>query len=578
MRFLNFIVGVLALALSTCSNTNGYAETSDYKIAGNWSGSLDTGTAKLKIILTISEDKQGQLQAVLETPDQAPGRKIPVNNISTIDDQLHFRLQTLGASYDGQWNNERQSWIGKWKQSGQELSLDLKPGLPQAKATIPGMDGIWKGSITRNNQKTRFVISIQTSKYGTAATFGSPDYGISGLAVEALSRSGSSVRFVVPATGVEYSGQLTEDTNSMTGTWKFPGRPDGSVTFIRTSSSAEPEVKNRPQQPEEPFNYHVEEVKFNNPENQNVVLAGTLTLPHGSGPFSAAILISGSGPQDRDESVWTHKPFAVLADHLTRQGIAVLRYDDRGFGESTGLFTGATSADFATDANAAVAYLMSRSEINHQAIGFIGHSEGGVIAPIATVNNLNIAFMILLAAPGTDFAEIAISQRNMFSIMQGATESELTVTEPVVRKIYRVLKDSETRQIAESKIRAMLTPLILKQLGTTASNKEALIKELSRDWLRYLFQYNPAQIFSQINIPVLALNGTLDKLVPADPNLKAIGNNLTHNADVTITKLQGLNHLFQTAQTGGLGEYSEISETFSPTALDIISDWVKARF
>ena len=268
----------------------------------------------------------------------------------------------------------------------------------------------------------------------------------------------------------------------------------------------------------------------------------------------------------------------MLADHLTRQGIAVLRYDDRGFGESTGSHGTATSADFATDANAAVRYLATRPEIDRNAIGLIGHSEGGVIAPIAAVGNEDIDFVVLLAGPGTSTLQLIRSQRHLMGLSQGMSEEDLARTDQVIDRIATAVAASSGKEDAEDRVLALLTAEALETLGVPETRRDMVVQQFTSPWYRYFVQYEPAAFLSRIRVPVLALNGSLDVQVPAEENLAGITAALANNPDVTIRELEGLNHLFQTAQTGALGEYADIEETFSPVALETVARWIRARF
>ena len=289
------------------------------------------------------------------------------------------------------------------------------------------------------------------------------------------------------------------------------------------------------------------------------------------------MLITGSGPQDRDQTLLGHKPFAVLADHLTRHGVAVLRYDDRGVGRSTGEFAAATSAHFATDASAAVRFLLTRPEIHREGIGFIGHSEGGMVAHIAAVNDADPDFVILLAAPG-NLMQLAQSQERLLGLSQGVSEEELARMQPVMTDVLAAVAKSASAEDARARVRAVLTLEALATLKAPESRRELLVQQLANEWFRYLLQYKPAASLSRIRMPILALNGALDRQVPADENLSAIKAALAHNADVTIRRLDGLNHLFQTARTGAIGEYAAIEETISPVLRSIVTEWIEARF
>jgi pimeloyl-ACP methyl ester carboxylesterase len=309
-----------------------------------------------------------------------------------------------------------------------------------------------------------------------------------------------------------------------------------------------------------------------------VTLAGTLTIPEGRGPFPAVILISGSGPQDRNESLFGHKPFAVLADHLSRNGIAVLRYDDRGVGASTGNHARATSAEFAVDANTAFRFLLGRREIKQNAIGFVGHSEGGMIGPLAAANNDRVAFLVLLAGPGTSIEQLLLSQRRLVALSQGASNELLDKSEPIIRDILHAVRVAPDSQSAMDSIRVALPAARLQAFGASESQRDAIAGAFTSTWMRYFIKYEPAPFLSRLHVPVLALNGSKDLQVPPAENLAAIRVALASNRDVTIRELPGLNHLFQTAETGSVAEYERIPETFAPSALDLITGWIRARF
>ena len=299
-----------------------------------------------------------------------------------------------------------------------------------------------------------------------------------------------------------------------------------------------PLSKRRPQMPHPPFDYTVEAVTFSNPK-VHILLAGTMTLPRGPGPFAAAILISGSGPEDRDETIFGHKPFAVLADYLTRAGIAVLRFDDRGVEKSGGDFVSATTDDFASDVRAAILFLASQPKINPKVIGLIGHSQGGGVGPIAAVDNPSVAYLVLLAAPATSMTELLLSQRRIMGVMQGRTEATLAADEPTLTRLYEAVAKADDRAVARARVSAMLTPSVMKQLSISAALKPATVDQLTGDWLRVLLHYDAPSTLAAIHVPMLALNGSLDRQVPSAPNLAAIQHALTNNPDVTVRQLAG---------------------------------------
>ncbi len=569
----------LFFALLTLSSATPSAASAIEPVAitGTWNGSLHLPTGALALELVVRRNADESLSATLESIDQAPGQLIPVSRVQIEGARLKIEINALSATYDGKWQAADGSWVGNWSQ-GQELPLTFKKGPAAALPTVAGLDGIWRGALTRNGVQLRLILHIVSATRGTAALLDSPDVGATGLQVSDLMRTGEQVSFRVPMAQVHFVGKLDEGVSRFVGSWQREGQPEATVAFARDAPNAGASTQPRPQTPIAPFDYEQEEIRFENPEVGGVTLSGTLTLPKRGAPFAAAILLSGSGPQDRDESLFGHKPFAVLADHLTRHGIAVLRYDDRGIAKSTGKFAGATSLDFASDARAAVAYLATRDDINPRAIGLIGHSEGGVVAPLAAIGNEAIAYLVLLAAPGTNMSEILISQRRLMGVMQGISEQKLKDSEPLLAEIYAQIASAPTRAEARRRVKKLLTAEALTELELEKSGRASVIDQLTRDWLRELLRYDAVATLRKINIPLLAINGSLDRQVPATENLAAIERAVRDNPDATVQLMPGLNHLFQTATTGAMGEYPDIAETFAPAALELITDWINARF
>ena len=343
---------------------------------------------------------------------------------------------------------------------------------------------------------------------------------------------------------------------------------------------------NRPQEPESPFNYTSEEIYFTNVKANSIKLAGTFTLPKGIKNPPVAVLISGSGPQNRNEELMNHKPFLVISDYLTNNGIAVLRYDDRGISESEGDFKTATSFDFATDVEAAIEYLKTRTDIDTSKIGLIGHSEGGLIAPIVASRNKDIAFIILLAGTGVNGGKILETQSRRASELAGANSAILNENEKLTKIIYRIIRNNSDTDTIKTKIAKELNdfktnnPMSILAPAITPTLIEQQFNILKSKWLLTFIRIEPKDYLEKTTCPVLALNGSKDFQVLPELNLNAIKNALEtgENKDFTIKELEGLNHLFQTAETGSMQEYSQIEETFSPIALEIIKDWILKRF
>ena len=341
-----------------------------------------------------------------------------------------------------------------------------------------------------------------------------------------------------------------------------------------------PTVVNRPQTRRPPFPYRQEEVSYENALD-GVTLAGTLTLPEGPGPFPAALLITGSGAQDRDESVFGHRPFLVIADHLTRAGVAVLRVDDRGVGGSTGGSERATSADFAGDVRAGVAFLRTRARIAPNRIGLIGNSEGGIIAPMVASEDETVAFVVLLAGPGLVGEEILYLQSGLIARASGATPQIIAANRRTQEQLFAIVKDDS---LTPTEARKGMTEVLEADESLPAGAEgEGFVSYqlavLESPWMRFFIEHDPAPVLKRVRCPVLALNGTLDLQVPWKENLEAIREALetAGNQDVTVMELPGLNHLFQHAETGLVTEYGQIEETFATEVLDLMTTWILER-
>jgi hypothetical protein len=380
--FTILTVGFLILLVTGLASAQSVADRS-----GDWLATLETPGGDMRLQVTVTIDEDGEQTAVLESLDQAPGQLIPISSVAISLDRFEFSIAAIGARFEGEWNDSEGSYDGVFSQ-GMQIPTSFARPTGDTAIFIDGMDRVWEGQLIRNDTELEFALNIQTGEDGTRVTLDSISQAAYDIPVRNFNRSGDAVSFQVPAANVTYQGQVNGDT--LSGDWMRPGFDTVTVAFERVSETVE--APNRPQTPQAPFPYTIEEVRIDNPEAEGVTLAGSLTVPEGEGPFPGVVLISGSGPQDRDETVWTHQPFAVLADHLTRQGIAVLRYDDRGFADSTGDFASATSYDFASDAAAVAQWMRNHPMIN--AVGLAGHSEGGLIAPIVAAEHSDTAFVI----------------------------------------------------------------------------------------------------------------------------------------------------------------------------------------
>jgi pimeloyl-ACP methyl ester carboxylesterase len=422
-------------------------------------------------------------------------------------------------------------------------------------------------------------VELARADGGWAGTIDIPQQGATGLPLEMTQVEGKTVVFSIAGVPGQPTFNGTLEGDRISGAFTQGGR---AFEFELVRSTAQ--AQRRPQDPQPPFPYRVEEVTFN---NQDVTLAGTLTIPEGVGPFPAVVLLTGSGPQNRDEEIFDHRPFWVIADHLSRNGIAVLRYDDRGVGGSTGNLMQSTTADFADDALAAVALLRERREIAVDRIGLLGHSEGAMVAPIAASRSEDIAFVVLLAAPGVRITDLLALQTEY--VVRAAGRPEEAVEEYV--ETSRQLMAAATADESPAEKRAEIRRLVMRQNELAPEEQrargdaleqliEASVAQMTALWYQHFLRYDPTDALAGVKVPVLALNGELDLQVISTQNLPALQAALmaAGNKDVTTRSMPSLNHMFQHAETGSIEEYGAIDETISPEVLDIITEWIRERF
>jgi uncharacterized protein len=442
------------------------------------------------------------------------------------------------------------------------------------------LEGNWLGNIDSRGQTIRLGFHIEKNDKGFEGYVLSPDQSQEHFPLEGITQTGDSVTLKCKKVHLTYRAAIVQTCDSLYGVWEQAG----SVALAMWRVDVLPEME-RPQEPHMPFPYSSEDVTFPNKKG-GFNLAGTLTYPSSGGPFTAVIMITGSGAQDRNEELLGHKPFLVIADYLTKHGIAVLRYDDRGVGGSGGDFGKSTSLDFATDAEAAFAFLKTNSHINPKMVGLMGHSEGGMIAPIIASRNKNVAFIVLLAGPGTTGKQILISQSELIGRADSVPEKELQDNLAMSRKIYELIeKEKDSKKLADG-IReviknstADLTEDQKKEAGLTDAAITGMIMTVTSDWFTTFLRLDPSVYLKKVKCPVLALNGEKDLQVPCKENLAAIETALKSggNTHYLIKEMPGLNHLFQHCTSGSPTEYIRISETFSPEVLGIIAKWINEQ-
>jgi pimeloyl-ACP methyl ester carboxylesterase len=469
----------------------------------------------------------------------------------------------------------------------------------------PTLAGDWSGSLKFGAASLKIVFHVTAAGTEYSATMDSPDQGARGIPVSAVRLDGRSVTFEVSAIGGQYSGTLSESGESIEGTWKQSGlslpldlaRQPAQTSQVPAETSREPAQEPAVgDEPSPPFPYTAEDVGFGD-EKAGVRLAGTLTVPEGKGPFPGVVLVSGSGPQNRDEEILGHRPFLVLADYLTRRGIAVLRYDDRGVGDSEGSFQSATTFDFADDARAALDFLAGRPEIDARRVGVIGHSEGAIVASILAARGAEdgqaadenskagarAAFIVLLGGPGVRGDELLLMQSAALGRAMGVSEEQISEANRLNRELYSIaMSDGDIPALREKVVGVMEDPidstsdLTEQEKDAYKAQIQALADQLLSPWMRTFLALDPSDYLRKVGVPVLALDGSKDLQVPARENLAAVAAALESagNGAATLIELEGLNHLFQHATTGLPSEYGEIRETFAPEALQHIGDWI----
>jgi pimeloyl-ACP methyl ester carboxylesterase len=460
-------------------------------------------------------------------------------------------------------------------------SAGSRTAAPPAASTA--IVGTWEGKLAGH---IRFVLHVQRDSTGALrSSADSPDQHATGLEVDSVAVVGDSLHFTMTKLGGGYDGLMNAARTEIDGTW-HQGGAAVLLVFHPYVPGSEPEQDGGVQEPKPPFPYDAIDVTYPNPAAKDVILAGTLTLPKGAAGVACAILITGSGPEDRDETLFGHKPFLVLADYLTRHGIAVLRSDDRGVGGSSGTQERATSDDFAGDVRAAVAFLKGRKDVDPTKIGLIGHSEGGLIAPMVAASDKSLGFIVLLAGPGVPGDSILITQSLLISKSMGYSDSMATSAQNAQRELIVAAKSAPDSATLAAKLKVVIRGQIerlpkdqqeaLGDLDKIAASQAQLLRA---PWMQFFLSHDPRPVLAQVQCPVLALNGDKDVQISAEQNLPAIREALLKggNKDATVEAIPGLNHLFQTSRTGSLAEYQTIRETFSPVALQKIGDWIGAR-
>ncbi len=556
-------------------------ESPDIGAESTWQGTLDLGAASLRIQFQFTRQEDGTYAGKLVSLDQG-NTVIELDSVEIVDRTLTLACKKLNVKYTGTLDKTNQTISGTFTQ-GADLPLDLVK--VEVAKDLKHIES-WKGFLKAGPREFDFQIRVfQDENKKLHAKLDSFSENLGDLGLEITKSDETSFDFKLPITKAAYVGKFNADKNRIEGKWQ-QGGGEFDLNFEKIGLAATRSVTppKRPQNPEKPLPYREREVEYENAADK-VTLSGTLTLPKPPGKYPAAILISGSGGQDRNESLLDHKPFLILSDHLTRAGFAVLRFDDRGIGKSTGDHATADTRDFARDVAAAIDFLKQQVEIDPTKIGLIGHSEGGLIAPIVATSRNDVAFIVMLAGPGVTGREIVLNQTGLIEQAEGASPEVSAINREFLAVTFELMASDKTNDEIKSLLRVRFEELRQKlpkekQAEMTSAVFESSVTPMLSPWFRYFLTYDPRPALTKVRCPILALNGSLDLQVDPKLNLPELKTALaaSGNKDIQVVELPGLNHLFQTAKTGSPTEYRAIEETMSPSALNTISDWLSKRF
>ncbi len=544
----------------------------EYKL---WYGVLKTTTREFRFVIEL-DPAEGASSGTLRSLDEG-NQLFELSRVTTDDHTLKFSLPVTLATYEGELSENATRATGHWIQRGVKLPLSLTKV-----KTVPKPDIKLTYIGTVNAIVQRIEVSFVELETGEIY-FNSISQKVGGFVASKEVNKDGEITFRVPAVDGTFHGRYQNGQNTrLKGKWtQGLVSLDLELTSQKAGSDKLGVVEKkvaRPQTPQPPFRYKREQVKVEVP-NCNVTLAGTLTIPEGE-IKSAVVLISGSGPQDRDETIFEHKPFWVIADHFARNGIATLRYDDRGVAKSTGTFSTATSYDLAEDAEAAFDFVARRGEFQHTMIGICGHSEGGLLAPLIAARNPRVGFLVLLAAPGVNGEEIILSQGPLLMRARGISEADITTQQAIQKIVLKMIRDDQ--QADDDLLANLLREALgddLDEMPQLVQKVQAGLSQQGTPWLREFLKLDPKVALAKVKCPVLAINGTKDLQVDPVLNLPAIRDTLAEsgNRNVEINVYPGLNHLFQACRTGLPAEYGTIEETFNVVPLQRMTSWTLAH-
>ncbi len=560
-------------------------------LPGAWEGSIDPDDLDLYLRIRFESGPAGPT-GELDVPLQG-AVDLPLAAIETgADGTVRFAAPTLPGSptFEGRFRGD-DAIEGDFVQGASSVPFELqRAGEPPAVRTPPGWVGTWRGVLAPERAPMPMVVTLSSDEGRLRATLDLPSQGLTGLEARPLVAANGAVTLSIPALPADATLGLRRQAGALQGTFQQEG-VTFSVTFVRDGDAAEGSEgegsaaesdAERPQTPRPPFPYVTHEVTFDGAAG---ALAGTLALPEGEDAFPVVVLLNGSGAQDRDGTVLGHPTMAVLADHLARNGLGSLRWDDRGVGGSEGELGTAGLDGLAADATAAVAFLAGREDVDGRRIAVLGHSEGGLVAPRVVAGDAPLAAMVLLAAPSAPGLDVLELQNRLILGQRGADEEEIEAQIAYLRALHAALSEGDTdeaRRLTSARVDAQLAALPEGEAPTGAARErlvtaqlEAVVTPTFGDFLLA----EPGPVLRRADVPTLAVFGRQDVQVPAVQNEGPMRAALREAGvdDATVVTLGGLNHLMQPARVGGLDEYATIRTTVAPELLDLVSEWLGER-
>lgn len=584
-RIVSLLALITMVATILGAPARAVAQSIDY---GVWSGVLTLPTrASLEFSIEIGERPNGELWGTITIPSQGTVNQ-PLDEVSIGDREIRFTWGAVNAVFSGRLGANGTSIIGTLEQAGSNYPFRLDREAPRQKfeGEIVREEQRWRGVAKLPGLDLEFMVTFKPSpaEQGWSAEIDIPLQNIAGMPLKSV-RFDEEIHFTIqldtaaappPAVfALERTG-----AESAEGTFTQAGSTF-VVTLSRITDPNETVELPRPQTPKPPFPYSEREVTYTSPVD-GVTLAGTLTIPEGDGPHPAVLMLTGSGPQDRDETIMGHKPFWVIADHLSRRGIAVLRVDDRGVGGSGGDTMQTTAATNVQDAIAGVEFLKRQPEVNGAKVGLIGHSEGAWIAPIAASKSDEIAYIVLLAAPGVSGKELVLMQRDAVRATVGVPPD----VRQKEREAHEALLNAIERGAPEADIADALRELARLERGDAADAEEYAnriteqqLPMMTSAWFRDVLSLDSRPALRTLEIPALVITGELDLQVPVDENMREIRGafDTAGNTKAKLVSMPGLNHLLQRARQGLPGEYLMIQQTISPDVLTLMTEWIQQR-